>query len=62
MMPGAFSAFLTALATFCAVLIIAAAPSGDSSKMFSAGSFGITSVCPSAWGMTSMKASVWLSS
>src|SRR5688572_20163478 len=62
MMPGASNAFLTARATRCVVRTVAARSSAGRSNRFSAACFGITSVCPSACGITSMNASVRSSS
>ena len=61
-MPSALKAFITALATFCAVFMQAASCVGLASSRLRAGVFGITSVCPWQRGMMSMIASVSASS
>src|SRR3954468_20526111 len=45
-MPSGFRALSTAFATFCVVAIIAAIPSADRSRIFSACSLGMTSTWP----------------
>ena len=61
-MPSALNAFITALATFCTVLMQAASCAWLASSILRTDALGITSVWPWHLGMMSMKARVSASS